>query len=60
METITISEVGDELVATIAPFIKGFPEEGGKPDFRKKLSGEEVEEIFSNLYNLAKRIGEAA
>jgi hypothetical protein len=56
--SITMEEVNDELVATLAPYIKGFPEEGGKPNFRKKLTREEVESIFTALYTLTKRTGE--
>lgn len=55
---ITIEEVGDRLRGTLTPYIKGFPNEGGMPDFRKKLSGEEVEAIFTSIFSIAKEIGE--
>lgn len=54
-----MSEVSTRLVTTIAPYIKQFPDEGA-PQFRKKLTGDEVEELLSNLFQLAIEVKEAA
>lgn len=53
---ITPQETEEELVAILAPFVKGFPEGSDRLVFRKKLSGSEVEQLLDSLYELTKKV----